>query len=99
LVVAKIACAKTLIFRADSNRSPPSGRIAQIFVFRFIRKHVYLSPSRLDQRGASRSSRTLRRDAVGVSVLQRGLLIAPTNSTMRTVKSRRPDTPMLVSRS
>ena len=38
-----------------------------------------MSPSRLDQRGASRSSRTLRRDAVGVSVLQRGCP-TPTNS-------------------
>jgi len=38
-----------------------------------------MSLSRLDQRGASRSSRTLRRDAVGASMLQRGLAM-PTNS-------------------
>jgi len=44
----------------------------QIFLFRFIGIYDLLSPSRLDQRGASRSSRTLRRDAVGVSMLQRG---------------------------
>src|SRR4051812_10797635 len=48
-------------------------------------------------RGASRSSRTLRRDAVGVSMLQRGVILRRRTAAMRTVKSRGPDTPMLVS--
>jgi hypothetical protein len=52
---------------------------SKIFFFLFTRNYDYLSPSRLDRRGASRSSRTLRRDAVGVSMLQRGLS-APTNN-------------------
>ena len=55
-----------------------SGHQFEIFVFLFTRIYDLLSPSRLDQRGASRSSRTLRRDAVGVSMLQRGLSM-PTN--------------------
>jgi hypothetical protein len=40
--------------------------------FSFSEIVFIFTPSRLDQRGASRSSRTLRRDAVGVSMLQRG---------------------------
>jgi hypothetical protein len=42
------------------------------FYFFFSEIMITFAPSRLDQRGASRSSRTLRRDAVGVSMLQRG---------------------------
>ena len=56
-------------FCSTSQRHPPCPDVPQkIFRFRFIRIRDCLSPSRLDQRGASRSSRTLRRDAVGVSV-------------------------------
>jgi hypothetical protein len=40
--------------------------------FLFSELMITFTPSRLDKRGASRSSRTLRRDAVGVSMLQRG---------------------------
>jgi hypothetical protein len=45
---------------------------AKIFNFFFSEIVITFALSRLDQRGASRSSRTLRRDAVGVSMLQRG---------------------------
>jgi hypothetical protein len=78
LSAAEFALVKRLVSQDDSYRSLPSGSIAQIFIFLFIRNHDSLPPSRLDKRGASRSSRTLRRDAVGVSMLQRGLS-APTN--------------------
>jgi hypothetical protein len=56
-----------------------------------------LSHSRpVSHEGVSQSSRTSRRDAVGVLVLQRGFPCRRT-ATMRTVKSRGPDTPTLVS--
>ncbi len=52
--------------------------------------------SRLEMRGVSRSSRDARRGAVGVVDCSAGLL-APTNDPLRTVKSRGPDIPMLIS--
>src|SRR3954463_11228328 len=68
----QMACTENSISRAHSSRSSLFRLAAKIFLFLFIRNRGSLSPSRLSQRGASRSSRTLRRDAVGVSVLQRG---------------------------
>jgi hypothetical protein len=94
---AKTACAKKLILQAASSGSPRPVRFRKIFLFRFFRNWCLLMPSRLDMRGASRSSRTLRRDAVGVSMLQRGSFSRRRTASMRTVKSRGPDTPLLVS--
>jgi hypothetical protein len=51
----------------------------------------------LPKRGVSRTSRTLGRNAMGVSLLQRDLIMR-TNNNARTVKSCGPDTPTLVSR-
>jgi hypothetical protein len=80
-------CGENFISRSVSTRSTLPGRTAKIFLFLIIRKYVLLSPSRLSQRGASRSSRTLRRDAVGVSVLQRGCF--PRRRTARCARSSR----------
>ena len=77
-IAAQIARAKKRILRAVSNRSPLSSPQGKIILFLFIRNYDCMQPSRLDRRGASRSSRTWRRDAVGVSMLQRGLSM-PTN--------------------
>jgi hypothetical protein len=72
MIAAQIARAKTRISRAGSSRSsslPLARNISLSFYQNLWLGHAV--PSHL--RGASRSSRTLRRDAVGVSMLQRGL--------------------------
>jgi hypothetical protein len=67
----------------------------KIFFFLFFRNHVLISPSRLDWRGVSRSSRTWKRDAVDVSGCS--ALVARTNNPGRTAKSYGPDIPVLMS--
>jgi hypothetical protein len=54
----------------------PLHPLARDFLLSFFQKLWLVASSRLDKRGASRSSRTLRRDAVGVSMLQRGFIRA-----------------------
>jgi hypothetical protein len=68
----KTICAKKLILRAASNGSACPVLLREIFRFRFFPKLMSLDAVPPHMRGASRSSRTLRRDAVGVSMLQRG---------------------------
>ncbi|MGC2774055.1 MAG: hypothetical protein WA418_00300 [Bradyrhizobium sp.] len=94
----KAGRAEKLISRATSITSPLSSPARKNILLSFFRIQYIFTPSRLDTRGASRSSRTLRRDAVGVSMLQRGVILRRRTAAMRTVKSRGPDTPMLVSR-
>ena len=91
--------------QADLGCPVPSRKI---FRFCFSEICVFFSPSRLAKRGASRSSRTLGRDAVdavsvgrddiaGRSDRERCSKRARRTALMRTAKSCGPDTPTLVS--
>ncbi len=53
------------------------------FPFRFFGIHETLRPSRLAMRGASRSSRTWRRDAMGAALPQHGVAVRTNGRTRR----------------
>jgi hypothetical protein len=66
-------------FREPVQADRPALPFARKYFTFVLSEFMVRSPVPSHMRGASRSSRTLRRDAVGVSMLQRGLSM-PTNS-------------------
>ena len=71
-IAAKTRCAKKLILLAVSDGSPLSSPVAKNISISLFPKSMSLDAVPPHLRGATRSSRTSRRDAVGVSMLQRG---------------------------
>lgn len=63
-IMIKTACAEKLIFRAVSIGSPQPAPPGKYFACPFLKIVIHCHLSRLDCRGASRPSRTLKRDAM-----------------------------------